>query len=458
MTGMQPPTVRMRLRDYRAVFDRRRTPGMFARFAAQHPDVVEIKGIGQRLWLVSNATWAREVMVDNGRSVTKGVGMRLLRLVLGDGILTTEDAALHKRNRRLVNPAFAMSALTSYAEVMVAAAQRADERWQAGRVIEITDEMQQIALDIVGRTLLGDDTDQDAKAITDALEVVIKRFGLGFLPNPEKLLESRLPPAVKMRHAVEVMKATVERIVTDHQDKPDARQDAVGALIAANEDGETLSAQQVRDETLTLLLAGFETTANALAWTWWHLDQHPDVAATLRGELHGVLGDAAPTFDDIAKLPFTTAVIAETMRLRPPAWIMERAVREPIEFGGYRAEAGTTILMSPWIVHRDARNWGADVATFRPSRWVNADGAFDPAATGAPRGAYFPFGAGSRICIGENFAWNEAVLVLATLARRWAPVTEPHQEIGIWAAVTLRPHPDIKMRLQPVRERATAAP
>lgn len=456
MTAKQPPVVRMRPRDYRAVFDRRRTPGMFARFAAQHPDVVEIRGIGQRLWLVSNAIWVREVMVDHGRSVTKGVGMRLLRLVLGDGILTTEDASLHKRNRRLVNPAFAMSALTSYAEVMVGAAERADQRWQSGRVIDMTDEMQQIALDIVGRTLLGDDTDQDAKAITDALEVVIKRFGIGFLPNPEKLLDSRLPPAVKMRQAITVMKATVERIVTEHRDDPASRQDAVGALIAANEDGETLSAQQVRDETLTLLLAGFETTANALAWSWWHLDQHPEVAATLRAELHGVLADNSPTFEDIAKLPFTTAVIAETMRLRPPAWIMEREVKEPIEFGGYRAEPGTTILMSPWIVHRDARYWGADVAEFRPGRWISADGAFDPTATGAPRGAYFPFGAGSRICIGENFAWNEAVLVLATLARRWAPATEPNQEIGIWAAVTLRPHPDIKMRLQPARDRATA--
>jgi cytochrome P450 len=259
-----------------------------------------------------------------------------------------------------------------------------------------------------------------------------------------------------MRRAIDVMKATVERVVTDHKNRPDARQDAVGALIEANEDGETLSAQQVRDETLTRLLAGFETTANALAWTWWHLDQNPEVATRLRAELHAVIGEASPTFDDIERLPYTTAVIAETMRLRPPAWIMEREVREAIEFGGYRAEAGTTILMSPWVVHRDARYWGADVEEYRPDRWMNADGEFDPSATGAPRGAYFPFGAGTRICIGENFAWNEAVLVLATLARRWAPATEPHQEIGIWAAVTLRPNPDIKMRLQPAPVPANA--
>lgn len=431
---------------------------MFARFAAQYPDVVELKMPGrQTIWLVSNATWLREVMVDHGRSVTKGDGMRLIRLVVGDGILTTEDAALHKRNRRLINPAFSMSALQGYADVMVAAAERANDRWRSGRVIAITDEMQQIALDIVGRTLLGDETDQDAKAVTDALEVVIKRFGLGFLPKPEKILASRLPPAVKIQAAIQDMKATVERVVTEHRDQPGERPDAVGALIAASEDGESLSAEQVRIETLTLLLAGFETTANALAWTWWHLDQTPDAAARLRAELHAVLGEAAPTFDDIARLPYTTSVVAETMRLRPPAWIIERGVKEPIEFGGYQAPAGTTILMSPWVVHRDQRYWGSDAAEFRPDRWINDDGQFDPTATGAPRGAYFPFGAGTRICIGENFAWNEAILVLATLARRWAPVTEPHQDVGIWAAVTLRPHPDIKMRLEPVLGGAPAA-
>jgi cytochrome P450 len=269
------------------------------------------------------------------------------------------------------------------------------------------------------------------------------------MPGAERLMQTRFPAAVKIRNAITAMHATVSRIVADHRSSDFEREDMVAALLAASEDGESLSEDQVRDETLTLMLAGFETTANALAWTWWLLDRNPVVAARLRREIDQVLGDEPPTYDDITRLPYAMAVIAETMRLRPPAWMLEREVREPIDIGGYRAEPGTTVLMSPWILHHDPRSWGPDAEAYRPDRWINADGEFDHQAPGQPRGAYVPFGQGSRICIGESFAWTEAVLVLATLARRWAPVTEPGQDIGMWAAVTLRPHPGIRMRLRP---------
>jgi cytochrome P450 len=441
--------VRAKLRHYRALFDRRRTIAMFESFAAQHPDVMELHLGGRRIWLVSNPALAREVIVDNGRSVGKGEGIRIMQFVLGNGILTNEDPVSHKRNRRLIQPAFSAAQLRSYSEVMVAAAGRADERWHPGQVVDIVDEMGRVTLDVVGRTLLGDETEKDARSVTDALAVVLKRFGLGFVPGAAKLLESRLPPAVKLQRAVAAMRATVSRVVGEHRADPQRRDDIVAALLAASEDGDTLSAEQVRDETLTLMLAGFETTANALSWAWWLLDQTPAAAARLRQEITDVLADATPTFDDIPRLPYTTAVIAETMRLRPPAWMLEREVREPIVVNGYPAPVGTTVLMSPWLLHHDARSWGDDVEQFRPDRWIDAAGGFDANAPGQPRGAYLPFGAGSRICIGESFAWNEAVLVLATLARRWAPRTQPGQEVGMWAAVTLRPHPGIKMRLEP---------
>jgi cytochrome P450 len=317
--------------------------------------------------------------------------------------------------------------------------------------------MGRITLDVVGRTLLGDETDRDAKAVTDALQVVLRRFGLGFIPYAVKLLDTKLPPAVKMRAAVDTMRSTVERVVAEHKRADQRRDDIVATLLAASEDGETLTEAQVLDETLTLMLAGFETTANALAWTWWLLDQNPQAARRLRQEVETVLGDRPPTYDDIARLPYAMAVIAETMRLRPPAWMQEREVKQPIELGGFHAAVGTTILMSPWIIHRDPRWWGPDAAVYRPERWINAAGEFDHAAPGQPRGAYFPFGAGSRMCIGEQFAWSEAVLVLTTLARRWAPVTEPGQDVKTWAAVTLRPHPGIRMRLEPAPALAPAA-
>jgi cytochrome P450 len=431
------------------MINRRYAVAMFSGVAARHPDVAELHLAGHRIWLVSNPQWAREVMVDNGRSVGKGDGIRALTLVLGNGILTNPDPVSHKRNRRLINPAFSMSQMRLYSEVMVAAARRADERWRAGAVVDITDEMARITLDVVGRTLLGDETENDAKAITEAIEVVIKRFGLAFVPGAERILGSRLPIAVKMQNAIASVRSTVERIVREHRGGDREVGDIVGSLLGAAEDGESLSEEQVLDETLTLMLAGFETTANALSWTWWLLDGEPEAAARLRRELDDVLGDALPTYDDLARLPYTTAVIAETLRLRPPAWMLEREVKEPIDIGGYPAAPGTTVLMSPWIMHRDPRSWGADAAVYRPDRWINEGGEFDHTAPGQPRGAYIPFGAGSRICIGESFAWAEAVLVLATLARRWAPVTEPGQQIGTWAAVTLRPDPGIRMRLEP---------
>jgi cytochrome P450 len=416
---------------------------------ATRGDVVELRGPKLRLWLVSDPTLAREVLVDKGRSMTKGFGIRMIAIGLGNGILTNEDPVSHKRNRRLINPAFSVTALKTYADVMSAAALRADERWQGGQVVEMTDEMGRITLDVVGRTLLGDDTDRDARTVIDSLEVILRRFGIGFIPGATKLLNTKLPPAVKINNAVISMRNTVERVVSDHKRGDRRYDDMVAALLAATEDGQGFTEQQVLDETLTLMLAGFETTANALSWTWWLLAQNPEVAAKLRAEIDARIGDAVPTYDDIARLPYTMATIAETMRLRPPAWILERETREAVDIGGFHAEAGHTILMSPWIIHQDPRWWGPDAHAYRPDRWINAEGGFDHSAPGQPRGAYFPFGAGSRMCIGEQFAWSEAVLVLATLARRWAPTIVPGQHVKTWAAVTLRPHPGIKMRLEP---------
>ena len=423
---------------------------------AKHGDVVELRGPGLRVWLVSDPTLAREMLVDKGRSMTKGFGIRMIAIGLGNGILTNEDPVSHKRNRRLINPAFAAPSLRRYADVMAAAAMRADERWRRGDVVEITDEMGRIALDVVGRTLLGDDTDRDARVVIDSLEVILKRFGIGFIPGATKLLDTNLPPAVKIKNAVASMRGTVERVVSDHKRSDRTYDDMVAALLAATEDGEGFTEQQVLDETLTLMLAGFETTANALSWTWWLLDQNPDVAAKLRAEIAATIGDDIPAYDDIARLPYTMATIAETMRLRPPAWILERETLEPVQVGEYHADKGHTILMSPWIIHQDPRWWGPDAHSYSPDRWINAEGAFDHSAPGQPRGAYFPFGAGSRMCIGEQFAWSEAVLVLATLARRWAPTIVPGQHVKTWAAVTLRPHPGIKMRLDPAHQSVPA--
>lgn len=447
MTDPQPIRMRTTPGMMRALLDRRRTIAMFEGQSAGHAGVIEFGPMGRRVWLVLDPTLAREVLLESARSVTKGEGLRMVRWVLGDGLLTSTDPVVHRRNRRLIQPAFSAAKIAGYADVMVAAAQRADQRWEPGSVVEMSREMAALTLDVVGRTLLGDDTAQDARTISESLETVLRRFGVMFFPGAERLLTSPLPIAVRIREATAAMQGTVERIIAQHRGSPDPADDMVASLLAARDGGDTLTDVQVRDETLTLLLAGHETTANALTWAWWLLDRYPRVASRLHRELGEVLGDRPPTYADMSALPYTTAVIAETMRLRPPAWMIERETLEPVEVGEYVAPVGTTLLASPWLLHHDPRSWGEDARRFRPERWLADDGGFDPTAPGQPRGAYLPFGAGNRICIGESFAWAEAVLILATLAQRWAPAAEPGQQVGTWAAVTLRPHPGIQMRL-----------
>jgi cytochrome P450 len=197
-----------------------------------------------------------------------------------------------------------------------------------------------------------------------------------------------------------------------------------------------------------LLLAGHETTATTLTWAWWLLDHHPHVAERLRAEVATVVGDRTPTYDDVAALPFTTAVVSETLRLRPAAWMIERQVVAPVDLAGIKPPVGTVLLLSPWLLHRSPASW-TDPLSFVPDRWLDADGRYDDSAPGQPRGAWLPFGAGSHVCVGAAFAWTEAVLVLASLARSWRP-SGSDPAIGTRAGVTVRPAKPMLMRLDPV--------
>jgi cytochrome P450 len=224
-------------------------------------------------------------------------------------------------------------------------------------------------------------------------------------------------------------------------------------LAAQDDDGSAMPDAQIRDEVLTLLLAGHETTANALAWAWLLLDQHPAAAARLHAEIDPL--PAAPTYDDLGRLPWTNAVVAETMRLYPPAWIVGRRLLADVPLAGWTVPARSLCVASQWITHRDPR-WWSDPLTFRPERWLDAAGRYDEAAPGQPRGAYFPFGLGRRVCIGESFAWTEAVLVLATLARHWAPALVPGHPVDIRPAITLRPAHGLRMTLRARSARVSA--
>jgi cytochrome P450 len=231
----------------------------------------------------------------------------------------------------------------------------------------------------------------------------------------------------------------VQRLVDEHRAAGDTG-DVLSMLLSARDDadGTGMDDRQVRDEVMTLVLAGHETTAMALSWTFALLATNPAAAAALHAELDDVLGGRAPTYDDLGRLPVTTATFAESMRLYPPAWTLGRRLTADVVVDGWTLPAGSLVLASQWVLHRDPRFW-PDAEEYLPQRWIDGDGRFDESAPGQPRTAWFPFGLGQRMCVGEPFAWAEGVLVLATLAQHWAPELTDGRVPDVDPAVTLRP-------------------
>ncbi|MBW3571187.1 MAG: cytochrome P450 [Gemmatimonadetes bacterium] len=398
----------------------------------------------RRLYVLSHPEMVRDVLVTHHRNFVKSFALQRARVLLGEGLLTSEGE-FHLRQRRLSQPAFHRDRVAALAGTMVRYADDAANRWRAGMEVDATREMNRLTLGIAGTALLGVDVEGEAdeigRALTDALGLFDR------LHNPLAPLLDRLPVpgTLRMRRARERLDATIYRAIAERRASGEDRDDLLGMLLSARDvegDGGGMTDLQLRDELLTLFLAGHETTANALAWTWHLLALHPRAEARLHGELRDVLGGRAPGAADYAALPFTRAVLAESMRLHPPAWTVGREPLADFAAGGYRIRAGSIVLVSPWILHHDARWWGADVDAFRPERWLQPD--FEASL---PRFAYFPFGGGPRKCIGEGFAWMEGVLALATLARRWRLRHVPRAAVAARAGITLRPV-GLRMRVE----------
>ena len=297
-----------------------------------------------------------------------------------------------------------------------------------------------LTLAIVGQTLFSADVESEADDIGEALAQVFELFGVILLPFSEYLEKLPLPSVRRFHKARGRLDATIYRLIRERRESGEDRGDLLSMLLlAVDEDGQgRMSDEQVRDEALTLFLAGHETTANALAWTWYLLAQNPDVEAKLHAEIASVLQGRLPTVDDVAQLKYTEHVIAESLRLYPPAWAVGRRALEPFQAGPYLIPQQSIVLCSQYVVHRDAR-WFPEPQRFLPERWEKED-------TTRPKFAYFPFGGGTRVCIGERFAWMEGVLALATLAQRWKFALLPNQKVEMQARITLRPKKGIQMR------------
>jgi cytochrome P450 len=437
----RPPGPQLGPLELARLLRRRQITTLLERAARQSPEVAHFRLGLEHAYLVSTPELVRELFGSLGRVTAKGRGLEQARLLLGDGLLTSEGE-LHRRQRRLIQPAFHHTRIPAYEEVMrvESAALPARAGWADGVVRDVAADMADLTLRIVGRALFATDLAGDSPAVAGALHELLTRFQRVMLPGGPLLNKVPLPSTLRVRAAIADLNGVVDRLIAEH--RAAGRTDGLLAdlLAARDEDGRPMPADRVRAEVLTLVLAGHETTANALGWSWLLLDRHPEAAARLRAEV-----DAAPDRPAVADLPWTRAVVAETMRLYPPAWVIGRRMLADAELGGWTVPARSIVMASQWVTHRDPR-WWPDPLAYRPQRWI-AGGAFDDAAPGQPRGAYFPFGMGRRVCVGESFAWTEAVLVLAALARDWAPTLAPGARVDVLPAVTLRPRHGLLMTL-----------
>lgn len=384
----------------------------------------------------------KDVLVTNQHSFIKSRVLQRAKVLLGEGLLTSE-APLHTRQRRLVQPAFHRERLAGYARTMIDYAARTRDRWRDGETFDMSVEMMRLTLAVVAKTLFSADVEKEAAAIGESLAAVLHLFDLVMMPFSRIIERLPLPSVRRFEAGKKRLDEIIYRIIDERRRSGEDAGDLLSMLLLA-EDEETaggMTNQQVRDEALTLFLAGHETTAIALTWTWYLLSRNPEAEARMHRELDTVLGGRTPVPEDFGRLPYTEAVIAESLRLYPPAWGIGRMALKHYQARGYTVEPGDIILMSPYVVHRDPRWWN-DPERFDPDRW-SAEGRAE-----RPKFAYFPFGGGARVCIGEHFARLEGVLLLATLAQRWKARLKPGHPVAYRALLTLRPRHGMAMRVE----------
>jgi cytochrome P450 len=424
----------------------RRDPlGFLLKAARDYPgDLVRFRQGPREVYLVKHPDLVKDVLVTRQHEFTKSRALQWAKLFLGEGLLTSEGE-VHTRQRRLAQPAFHRQRIGGYAADMVQRAVETREQWKSGEVLDVDGEMMRLTLAVVSRSLFGTDVAVSAAEIREDLGTIISLFPRFSLPLFGLIQKLPLPSNIRFDRAVARLDRIVHGIIAERRAQGGDRGDLLSMLLLAQDeegDGAGMSDRQLRDEVVTLLLAGHETTSNALTWTWYLLSAHPEVEARWREELRAVLDGRPPAFEDLAALRYTEMVLAESMRLYPPAWGIGRRARRDLELGGFPVGKGSVLALSPYIVHRDERFWPRPLA-FDPERFTAE------ARAARPRFAYFPFGGGARSCIGESFAWMEGVLLLATIGQRWRLSLVPGHVVEPQAMLTLRPRYGMRMLAGP---------
>jgi cytochrome P450 len=410
----------------------------------EHGDVVRVRFLNFPVYLVAHPEGIKHVLQENHRNYTKSRDYVILARLLGQGLVTSEGS-LWLKQRRLMQPMFHREKIASFGTMMTDCTLGMLDRWSrlVGRnePIDMTNEMMGLTLEIVGRALFTMDLTGHADTIGREITIANERFAhfdvgmiMPWLPTRKNL---------RFRKAVDELRRIVLEMIANRRRENRDYGDLLSMLLAARDEetGEAMSDEQLRDEVLTLILAGHETTATALSWTWYLISQHPEVERKLRAELDEVLGGRPPAMADLVNLNYTGMVIDEAMRIYPPVWAIGRAAIEDDEIMGYRVPRGSNVMLSQWMTHRHPKFW-ENPERFEPERFSAER------AAGRPRYAYFPFSGGPRQCIGNIFALTEANLILAAVAQKYSPRLVPGHRIEPYPLITLRPRYGLKMTLE----------
>ena len=409
----------------------------------EYGDIVFFRFLGVPACFVNRPDYIESVLVTQNNNFVKSKDYRAMRRVLGNGLLLSEGE-FWRRQRKLIQPAFHQERIAAYAEIMVGYTQRMLASWSDGQALDIHEAMMHLTLGIVAKTLFDADVSHEAEDVDAALAVLMGKFlrqaGMALLlPTWVPLPTSHL-----LKRAVGRLDKVIYGIIEQRRASGQMSGDLLSAFLQAQDDqGVGMTDRQLHDEIMTLFLAGHETTANALSWTWFLLGQNPEVERKLVEELRRVLGGRVPTPADLPQLVYTDTVLRESMRLYPPVWVIGRRALAPFRLGEYELPADTNVLISQLIMHKDARYF-PEPERFDPDRWSVGD----PRGASLPRFAYFPFGGGPRVCIGAGFAMMEAVLLLATIAQHFRIQIAPEQKVKMQPSVTLRPRNGIPVTLK----------
>lgn len=394
-------------------------------------------------YLINHPDLIRDLLITNNHRFFKGRALQRAKVLLGEGLLTSEGD-FHLRQRRMIQPAFHRARINEYAKAMINYGEKMSAEWHDGEIRDIDQEMMRLTLWIVGKTLFSANVEDEADEVGKAMTTLVSAFDFLILPFSELLEKLPLPPLRKVRQARETLDEIIYKIIDERRKSGQDKGDLLSMLLLAQDEdtGSAMTDLQVRDECLTLFLAGHETTANALTWTFYLLSQHPQAEKKFHAELDEVIGDRPVTPEDYGKLKYTEAVLAESMRLFPPAWTIGRLAVEEHEFNGFRIAPKSLVLASQYVMHHDPRFWDS-AEEFIPERWESLS-----IKEAGNRFIYFPFSRGVRSCIGEGFAWMEGTLLLAILGRNWRLKLAPGQKIGLQPMITLRPRYGMKMRIE----------